>query len=209
MLDSKSFKQAFVRLVAFAMKHEKVTMDDARDLAQHALRRLIEAGDVTDVDPLVQRGTSLIRQKAHDDRRAEARRRRPEWLRALVQMRSSPADNPERQTSAKERSEKLFGELFARAHDDPQVHGLVNAMLDGNSEPVEQAAALGLSERDLRNARKRLLRTVRDIAERHGGVAVWAHVDPLEYVVRLRDASEDPSETREDRQPSERDEVES
>jgi len=146
------------------------------------------ASPPTDANKLVADAAPIMKGLYFNNGRATKRREREKWIADAAQYTLPARRTPEGLVAEKEEKERCLERLKTLLKGDRLALAIVQATLDGHETAADKMKVLGEDERAIRNARKRVDRAVRAIADAkdEGTAPEWTVDDgvsaPAEHV---------------------------
>lgn len=157
------------RLFTFAVRRHRLSPDDADEVVQQAILRFLDPAYVA-YDPAVH-GDVLRFLGSIVNSLVANQRRRPSTLPLLVVVfeHLDTAPSPEDQAIVTEHAREVVALLLERTARDRIASRLLALLLEGVTDPEEQAANLGVAVAEIKNAMRRLKTYLETITKGTGG----------------------------------------
>lgn len=158
------------RLFTFAVRRHRLSPDDADEVVQQATLRFLDPAYVA-YDPAVH-GDVLRFLGSIVNSLVANRRRRPSTAPLLVvvfEHVTDTAPSPEDEAIANEHAREIVTLLLERTVHDRIAGRLLTLLLEGITDPEDQAAKLAVSIAEIKNAMRRLKTHLETITKGTGG----------------------------------------
>lgn len=158
------------RLFTFAVRRHRLSPDDADEVVQQAILRFLDPAYVA-YDPAVH-GDVLRFLGSIVNSLVANQRRRPSTIPLLVvvfEHLTDTAPSPEDQAIGTEHAREVVALLLERTARDPIAGRLLTLLLEGVTDPEEQAAKLGVPVAEIKNAMRRLKTHLETLTKGTGG----------------------------------------